>query len=186
MASLSGQAQSLSFALEVRATDPQLRGLDVLDLAVDRDGHWWMATLDEGVVRYDGDALHRAEFSGVPPIVLAVAPADGGAFAATSEGLRFVGLNGTAEPVSGMSEPTVDVDAHGDTVWALRADGLALRLPGQSFVPVPLAHHWSPLLPCRCFVPIAGVHCCHARHSVLIAGLCCWCPLLLPPSRQPS
>ncbi|MFZ9777220.1 MAG: histidine kinase [Schleiferiaceae bacterium] len=137
LASLSGQAQSLSFALEVRATDPQLRGLDVLDLAVDRDGHWWMATLDEGVVRYDGDALHRAEFSGVPPIVLAVAPADGGAFAATSEGLRFVGLNGTAEPVSGMSEPTVDVDAHGDTVWALRADGLALRLPGQSFVPVP-------------------------------------------------
>ena len=41
---------------------------------------------------------------------------------------------------------------------------------------------------CRahCFVPIAGVHCGRARHSVLIAGLRHWCPLLLPPSRQPS
>ena len=132
MASVLG-AQSLSFAVEVRATDPQLRGLQVLDLAVDSDGQWWMATLDEGVVRFDGDAVYTTEFGDVPPIVLAVAPADRGAFAATSEGLRFVSLDRSAVPVAQVSGPVVDVESNRDSVWALQQNRLYLRIPGGSF-----------------------------------------------------
>ena len=132
MASVLG-AQSLSFAVEVRATDPQLRGLQVLDLAVDSDGQWWMATLDEGVVRFDGDAVYTTEFGDVPPIVLAVAPADRGAFAATSEGLRFVSLDRSAVPVAQVSGPVVDVESNRDSVWALQQNRLYLRIPGGGF-----------------------------------------------------
>lgn len=129
-------AQSLSFAVEVRATDPQLRGLEILDLAVDSDGQWWMATLDEGVVRFDGDALHTADFDGVPPIVLAVAPADRGAFAATSNGLRFIGLDQRAVVVPDVAGAVVDVESNGDTVWVLKKNQLMVRQPGKAFVSV--------------------------------------------------
>ena len=121
------QAQVLDFAVDLRATDAQLRGREVLDVAVGPDGLWWLATQDEGVLRYDGVTLLRTTWSEVPPIVLGVAPVRQGAFAATSDGLFWVPLDGPATPVAEMSGPVVDVDAHGDT---LEEHGLRRRPPG--------------------------------------------------------
>ncbi len=127
------QAQVLDFAVDLRATDAQLRGREVLDVAVGPDGLWWLATQDEGVLRYDGVTLLRTTWSEVPPIVLGVAPVRQGAFAATSDGLFWVPLDGPATPVAEMSGPVVDVDAHGDTLWVLRPEGLWVRFGAGVF-----------------------------------------------------
>ena len=128
LASVPFWGQQLEFAVDVRATDAQLRGREVLDVAVGPDGLWWLATQDEGVLRYDGVTLLRAQWPKVPPIVLGVAPVHQGAFAATSDGLFWIPLEGQATPVAGMKATVVDVDAHGDTLWVLQTDGLWMRV----------------------------------------------------------
>jgi hypothetical protein len=128
LASVPFWGQQLEFAVDVRSTDAQLRGREVLDVAVGPDGLWWLATQDEGVLRYDGVTLLRAQWPKVPPIVLGVAPVRQGAFAATSDGLFWIPLEGQATPVAGMKATVVDVDAHGDTLWVLQTDGLWMRV----------------------------------------------------------
>lgn len=130
--------QRLSFAVDVRTADAQLRGREVLDVAVGPDGLWWLATQDEGVLRYDGVAVLAAQWPSVPPIVLGVAPQRQGAYAATSDGLYWVPLDGPAVAVDGMSGPVVDVEVHGDTLWVLKPDGLWTRRGSGSFAKEPL------------------------------------------------
>ena len=132
------RGQRLAFAVDVRAADAQLRGREVLDAAVGPDGLWWLATQDEGVLRYDGVAVLAAQWPQVPPIVLGVAPQRQGAFAATSDGLYWIPLDGPAAAVDGMSGPVVDVEVHGDTLWVLKPDGLWLRWGEGRFTQEPL------------------------------------------------
>lgn len=126
-------AQRLAFAVDVRTADAQLRGWEALDLSVAPDGQWWLATQDEGVLRYDGTSLFAAEWPGVPPIVLAVAPVRGAAYAATSDGLVRVGMDQSVQPVHPVQGAVVDAVSHGDSVWVLGADCLWFCAPGGSW-----------------------------------------------------
>lgn len=129
------KAQSLTFALDVRSTDAQLRGREVLDLALGPDGLWWMATQDEGVLRYDGLSVIQIQWTGQPPIVLGVAPIQKGTYAATSGGLYWIPLEGSAELIESVPGPIVDVEAKGDSLWVLGPDQLWLRIGAGNFQP---------------------------------------------------
>lgn len=88
--------------------------LELVRLSV--DGSLWMLNEDRVIQQFQGHA-QEFDISGVTDI----APDFGAAWAATDQGLRRLGIDGSVSPVT--NEPLLKVATNGEAVWMVRPEG---------------------------------------------------------------